>query len=736
MTNPQTPVGYSPVGVDVNDRLPAATTARIKEDLVSFRTLFAEVPLYGYGNSWMDAAYWFHRLPAKLGFNLLANKATGGFRMQDTALTAIAPGPNSWTPGTGAGGGYVMVNDLGNNMGDPDVPENRGAALASARALAAVLSTGTRIEQSAFAFSTTPGWSATDQEFDGASTGRYAITANSGAYADVTIPSAGTYYLMAYGGNGVEFTTGIITVTQGGRTVATVDTNLKAYRTTRKASLGVQAVPIRLDALTAGTIRITHTNGGRTGTVYGAIDFVAPLLSAPPTMVWNKPVAVKDPAYTGKQALLDFLRTVPDTLATEFPNTVVVDPAPGWKPDGMLGADLLHPNAEGSTYILDVVSSALVRHQTKESLKADSNRSFWTPLVSLKGASATVALRKWRAALAAVASGSRDAKVLAVGDSITAASVGATNLQKPYESAYTQQLASMLSRAVADSARGLAVPPSAIAPTAADDRWTAGTGWSRITGFGAGKGAAFTGTAPSGSLVYADSGVSADTFDVYYLTGSGLGTLSVVATGGSPVTQPTAGAQTISRMSVSAGGAGTANSVTITATGGAVYVVAVEPRLATGPKRIRVGNAGVGSSTSSGWAATPTAFSGLGLIGAYAPDMTIINLGINDASQDIPVASFRSQILALVDAALLTGSVLVVTNNYVRSDQPLAAKQQPYVDVLREIGSVRDVAVVDVNERWGPYSLYSAMGMISDPVHPNAVGLSDMARAIFPALAG
>lgn len=330
------------------------TVDRVQEVVASTQTLYQGVPMYGYGNSWMDDQYWFPRLVRKLGLVYTSNKATGGYRMQDTAITALSPGAKTWTPNTP---GMVIVNDLGNNMGDPDDTANRQTALESMRALLAVLSSSSKVENTAFTFGT--GWTQ-GQEFDGASGGTHAMTTTSGAFLDIAIPASGTYYLNCFGGNGIDFVTGIITVTQGSRTVAAVDTNQKARKTVYRAGLGIAPVAIRLENLAAGTIRVTHTNAGRTGTVYGSVDCLLQQMPVPPTVLVNKPVNVLDAAYINKPDLLNFLRSIPDTVATEFPNVVVCDPLPGWDANTMLGPDLLHPNLIGSEHIANNVTSALI----------------------------------------------------------------------------------------------------------------------------------------------------------------------------------------------------------------------------------------------------------------------------------------------------------------------------------------------------------------------------------------
>jgi hypothetical protein len=328
--------------------------------LASAKSLFAGTNLYGYGNSWMDDSYWFARIFDRLGFNRPAgaNKATGGYRMQDTAITALSPGEKTWTPGTG---GYVLVNDLGNNMGDPDTVANRGAALESARALAAILSSVSKVESDAAGWVYSSGWLTTAMDFGGASGGSHAATQTNGAYVDFPVP-AGTSYLVCFGGNGAEYIGGAVTVTQGSKSFVK-DLNNKAYRTIYRAEMGVAPVIVKLENMEAGTARATFSSD-RAGWI-ATVDCLLTPMASPPVQVWTRPCTVLEPAYTNKPDLFNYLRGIPDTIAAEFPNIVVMDPLPGWNPNTMLLSDRLHPNALGSAHVADMIVSGFLEHKMR-----------------------------------------------------------------------------------------------------------------------------------------------------------------------------------------------------------------------------------------------------------------------------------------------------------------------------------------------------------------------------------
>lgn len=337
----------------------------------------------------------------------------------------------------------------------------------------------------------------------------------------------------------------------------------------------------------------------------------------------------------------------------------------------------------------------------------------------------------WRKALACVRAGTRDGKVLFVGDSTFTGIGGSTAATIPARKALPACLASLCNGLV-PSANGLGVPASDLSG-APDNRWTVGTGWTEST-LGAASGAAYTGTAPSGSLVYADNVISADTFDVYYVTYSGGGTIGVTATGGSTTSQPTTGSSAIAKVTVTAASAATTNTITITATGAQVYIVGVEPYLST-TKKMRWGNAGVGSATTTNWVTNASTFGGPGLIRAYAPDLTFISLGINDATAAATSATVAANLQTLITAAQISGSVVLMTMPPSSTGQAAGLNEPGYLVTIAALAASNGCAFADWYSRFGSYTAANALGLMSDTVHPNDLGYQDTAQMLYAGLA-
>lgn len=329
----------------------------------------------------------------------------------------------------------------------------------------------------------------------------------------------------------------------------------------------------------------------------------------------------------------------------------------------------------------------------------------------------------WRKARARVLGRAGDAKVLCIGDSTVWGS-GAT-VAGP--ESWPGRLAAVLRGMGLPSAQGLSAPPIA---AATDARWAPGTGWPDARNFGFAGVTAWRANSPAGNLVYADPDVVADRFDVYYMRNTSFGTLTMTATGGSAVVQNTAGAAGILKATVSAASPSAANALTIAATG-QVYVVAIEPWLST-TSTIRIGNAGVPSTTLLSWN-DATTFKSLQAIAAYAPDLTIIGLGVNDAGTTgagIDAATYMSRLSGLVTAAALTGDVVCLTPVPSQTASQ-AASEASYQAAL--IAST--YPVIDLFGRAGSYAAMNALGFMADDRHPNSRGYGDLVLPIAAALA-
>ncbi|UVT31825.1 LipC-like lipase [Gordonia phage Kewpiedoll] len=361
-------------------------------------------------------------------------------------------------------------------------------------------------------------------------------------------------------------------------------------------------------------------------------------------------------------------------------------------------------------------------------------------------------LRKARAALARVRNGSGDMKLLCAGDSTTGGAKASTAATYVAQKSYPHQLAGLLNAHMIPSAPGLATPRGTSTAITADTRWNAGAGWAMngwtnaYLGFG-GKGANFRGTGITGGpLTFQYPGVNADTFDVYYRRAPSsptAGTFSVQATGGSVVNVDAAavgGAPRIDKVTVTAGAAATTNVVTVLGLTDAksVEIVNIVPRLST-KSQVLVGNAGISGSTTVDWVTyssnnVANDFGGLGAIKAYAPDLTILDLGINNANAlSMPVGEFIPSLQQIIAAAQVSGDVILKTMMPTAASvaPATAALEAQYVAAIKQLG----LPVIDYFTRSAPGNDYLAAGMLNaDGIHGTDLGYLDVAHTVFEAL--
>lgn len=344
----------------------------------------------------------------------------------------------------------------------------------------------------------------------------------------------------------------------------------------------------------------------------------------------------------------------------------------------------------------------------------------------------------WRKKLAQVRAGTSDAKLLCLGDSTTYGYVAPpNNVPTPAIESYPSDLATMLRSYFAPAYVGLGIPKQQ-SGTSVDGRWSYGTGWAAAPGDGIGWAGqeVVKAAASSGNLVYTPgpSAGPCDIFDVYYVANGATPPFTIQATGGSVVTV-TPGAQNgIFKATCTAGSAVDTNAVTIvtTAAAGSRRIVGVES-YHSATRRIRVGNVGVGGSSSVGWASTSNAYKSLACIAAYAPDLTIIDLGLNDMpAPNTSPSTFVANLTAIIDACRLSGDVILMVPPppQIGGSSNLTDGYAALIPTYAPLATSKATGLIDIASRWGSYAALNPLGYYSDTLHPSRIGYGDMAQAV------
>jgi lysophospholipase L1-like esterase len=343
-------------------------------------------------------------------------------------------------------------------------------------------------------------------------------------------------------------------------------------------------------------------------------------------------------------------------------------------------------------------------------------------------------LQPWLLGKANVLAGVSDAKVLFIGDSTIwgEATAGYLANTTPTKNSMPDLLAQLFTANGIPSSHAMGVSYNA----AFNTEFTLTGGWTQSSRYG--NGTYSFGTSSAGNLVFAPAGgYSLDTFDLWYIRSPGAGPVTVTATGGTPTVLNMAGANGIGMASFACGGAATNNTVTIAYTSGTTFgITAIEGRLSS-TKKIRFANAAIPGVGTSGYTTNPALpYYGNDFITAYNADLTIINLGINDAN---PANSGGATTPALLSSRLQAtisacpGSVILMTNF---PSQPLTsgnyANEILYQPIYASLALTNNIPLVDL---WGRYGGQWPVNFAYNNLHPNQACFYDQRDMMYPYLA-
>lgn len=382
---------------------------------------------------------------------------------------------------------------------------------------------------------------------------------------------------------------------------------------------------------------------------------------------------------------------------------------------------------------------------------ADAPKAMVNTAVNLGSQVLSETFSRSRAKKIAVAANTSDMKVAFIGDSTTAGvhALSASDAGTGCRAVCVPTVLSTLINKIgqpcnSDSFFGdQNFQPSGITPNAYDPRITLGTGWAVYTGttvFSLGARAITTSTA-TGALSFLPYG-QCDTFDVYYFTGPTLGTFNISRTGDTTSGNiATVSGTTGYGMTTFTGAMGNVNSININYVGsGSVYIAGIVGRSST-VKAIQIHNMGWGSATAANWVDNSNGWSPLPALKVFAPDLTIIGPGINEWFTGTTPATFVSNMMTLINAALISGDVYISTafpspNNTTATPPYGYATQRTYIDALKAaVAGMANVIFDDFHAQWGPWENqnpfgYYCTGSATNMLHPFALGYRQKAIAL------
>jgi lysophospholipase L1-like esterase len=338
---------------------------------------------------------------------------------------------------------------------------------------------------------------------------------------------------------------------------------------------------------------------------------------------------------------------------------------------------------------------------------------------------------KWRTAVANVRRGVSNAKLAFIGDSTTAGTGSSITAGKLRLNSHPSQIAAMFTSYGIPGGLENVFGTAAIAVATYNDKVTLANGATVTAGNLTLGGGIHQLTASTHTFTYTPA-TNCDTYDVYHIKTGGTGTSTINIAGG-----------------------GTLATVTGTLTGGGVVKTTVTGTLGLGPlnvvwssgtnyvlgvdaynsaiKQVSCWNMGASGAKADQIASTSNGYTSRSALATLAPDMSVIDVGINDWVAGTAMTSFRTSIQQIIDTARISGDAMLVVP-VPSGDGTLLSSQRAYADTIQSIAADNGLRCVDMLVRWGSYSSANGAGFYNDTLHPTGIGYADKAAAIFRAL--
>ena len=153
-------------------------------------------------------------------------------------------------------------------------------------------------------------------------------------------------------------------------------------------------------------------------------------------------------------------------------------------------------------------------------------------------------------------------------------------------------------------------------------------------------------------------------------------------------------------------------------------------------RRVRLRNLGYCGSRTDVWAQVlaesggPYAWSPKNAMSVLGGHLTVVNLGINDLTASVTVATYKSQLKTFVAAEKTRGADVIVTSMSPTGQANFGTTGLQYVTAAQEVAAETGSLFLDYAARWGGYAGALAAGYLAaDGIHNTSLGYADRAMA-------
>ncbi len=345
------------------------------------------------------------------------------------------------------------------------------------------------------------------------------------------------------------------------------------------------------------------------------------------------------------------------------------------------------------------------------------------------------------AALANVKAGLGDERIMPVGDSTTYGSWSLANgdTGDSASAGYPAFLAQFFNAANINAQREAFVGDGSTSAggetTLAKDARVVAGAWIQQSGKTAG-GCFMTDTTVGSPLLFTPN-AAVDNFKIWYGKNTGLGVLAYNLNGAGGSTVNTSATLGVGNVTIS--GTLGPNTLNLDYSSGAagVFLIGVEAWNST-ISSVRILNSGWPFAKSADLAGHASAFAAQDTVVAMAPDVILLDAGINDWANGVSLATYEANMQQMITAFKVNSDVVLVTPAPTGIATVSLATQQGFVNVLYKLAAVNKIPLIDNFSRWKSYEIANVAPLLfyqaGSNAHPNAHGYADFAQSIVTGL--